>query len=103
MSLLAQRDYGEIVSWTGGNRLSSEEIRLSIEEFPVTVVIPPEPFYSEHLDVMPVEVSEWPTWSIVFPLWTIEEGGMSDLSVELFATDKGGALLEVELDGIHVL
>ena len=103
IQLLSENQYSEIVAWTQARRLQEPEIEIAITEYGRTVVMPPESFYPEYIDAIRIEHSDSQEWSVVFPLWTLEEGE-SDLSVEFtFKEGDPAAGPELELDNIHVL
>ena len=54
------------------------------------------------IDVVAISASNPHRWSVVVPLWTVEEG-RSDLSLELTLEDSGKESYEVEIDDLHVL
>jgi hypothetical protein len=73
-------------------------MEAALEQYGATFMPPPDTAYSL-LDVR--EINGRPrSWSVVMPLWTVEEG-RSDLSIELTLVDREGSL-DVELDNIRV-
>ena len=100
LEMLANRDYGNIVQLTNGERLSADEIRQAVEAYGRKLIVPPKQAYEE-MDAIEIRGTSPPSWSVRMPLWT-KEDGRSDLTVELTITDLAGQY-EVELDDIHAL
>ncbi len=100
-TLLSQREYSCLAELAKNNRLSETEIRSAISDYGRTVILPPDSDFNR-IDVVEIEGSHPPRFSVVFHLWTLEEGE-SDLSVELTCFDKGESEFGFELDNIHVL
>jgi len=100
VSLLVEGRFGEIESLTNGMRLPAEQIKAAVGEYGRTLVLPPADAFSL-MDVIEIRNASPPSWSIIMPLWTKEEG-RSDLSLELTLV-KEGLGFKVELDDIHVL
>ena len=100
ISLLIAEKYAEVEALTGGVRLPAEQIRDAIEQYGRTLRQPPSEAY-ERMDVVEVQGSAYPQWSITIPLWTKEEGS-SDLSLSITIVAKPTGFA-TELDDIHVL
>jgi len=64
-----------------------------------TFVRPPSNF-DEYLDLIAIEGSFPPAWSIRAPLWTVEEG-RSDLTLELTIANAPEGMV-IELDDLRV-
>ena len=102
ISLLVAKRYSEIVSWTKGERYPAAQIAAVMADYQVTVVHPPASFYPSKIDALPIDDTSPQEWSVVFPLWTVEEGE-SDLSVELTCTEGDGVVCaDVDFDSLHV-
>ena len=89
VQLLARGDYYGLEQLTAGERLSATELAGAVREYPGTLQIPPS-WEAMFLDVVPVTSADSPTWSVVVPIWTIEEG-RSDLSLELTIRERENA------------
>lgn len=99
MNLLVKCDYDGLVELSGGVRLTAEEIRRSIEEYGCHVIdLPPSQY--DVLNVVEIKRAVLPSWSVVAPIWTMEEG-RSDLDLELTVTLVRGRVV-IELDNLHV-
>jgi hypothetical protein len=96
--LLASRKYSEIELYSGGRRLTADQIAGSFREYGCSVVSPPEDM---QLDVVKIETAQ-DMWSVNVPVFTAEEG-RSDLTLEVTMTKTGEPLCNVEIDGLHVL
>jgi hypothetical protein len=95
-------DFADVEVRSRGVRLSAELMRQAIEEYGRTLIMPPNEAFSS-VDVIQVANADRLTWSVSFDLWTKEEG-RSDLSVECTIVDReDGAMLDLEIDNIHVL
>ncbi|MBX3268073.1 MAG: hypothetical protein KF831_15345 [Acidobacteria bacterium] len=102
MELIVEHRFSEIVSWTRGRWYPESAIVEAIAGYPATLTTPPETFYNELIDAVEMEDCVEPSWNVVFPLWTIEEG-RSDLSVELTCVVGDGPTCgSVEINAIHV-
>ena len=100
ISHLVARRYAEIERLTNCVRLTGEQIEAAVAEYGRTICEPPISLF-EMVDTTKVSAAVLPTWSVVVPLWTVEEG-RSDLSLELTIVIKGNGVV-VEFDDIHVL
>ena len=98
-SLLLNRQYQQIEKMTEGIRLNSQEIEGAISDYGRNMAP-----YPEHVEFDLIEItgSNPKSWSVVAPVYTMEEG-LSDLSLEMTLTQIDADLLKVELDNIHVL
>lgn len=96
-----REDYAGLAELTDGKRLKAEHIESGVKEYGRTLVKPPEQAY-DYVDVVYVEDSSPPQYSIRFALFTCEEG-RSDLELQATLIDDGsGATMKVEIDGILV-
>lgn len=100
MALLAGKSYQELERFTLDRRLLAADIARAIQEYGRTVVPCPEPI-EDVLDIVEVRGAALPTWSVVVPVYTREEG-RSDLSVELTIVELNGERYGVALDNIRV-
>jgi hypothetical protein len=99
--LLSRGDFYALEQLTAGERLSAGELAQAVREYPGTLQAPPS-WEAVPLDVVPVTAANLPTWSVVVPLWTIEEG-RSDLSLELTVQQRPEGGYIVAIDDLHVL
>ncbi len=97
-SLLQNKQYGELAFVSRGNRLSADELKESINEYGCKLIPYPDKI---GLDVIEVEGSNPKEWSVVAPIFTVEEG-LSDLSIELSLIDNGKSIYSIEVDNIRV-
>jgi hypothetical protein len=100
IELLVAGDYAALEELTGGDRLPRGQIEQAVADYGRRLILPPEETY-DNLDAIMVAGAHVPTYSVVVPLWTAEEG-MSDLSVSLTVTIESD-LARVRLDDLHVL
>ena len=91
--------YERVVLQAPNSRVSAADLRQAVEGYGRRLILPPS---YELLDFVEVPDASVPTWSVVAPLFTKEEG-RSDLSLELTITEVGPAEYRVEVDGLHVL
>jgi hypothetical protein len=101
MEMLVQEDYAALERLTHGARLRAPKIEAAVREYGRTLVAPPSEAFS-CADVIPIQGTSPPSYSVRFRLYTREEG-VSDL--ELQATligDSNLELMNVELDNILV-
>ena len=100
MVLLAGQRYKEMERFTQGTQITAEDIARAIQEYGHTLVPCPEPI-ENLIDIVEVTDTARPTWSVVVPLYTQEEG-RSDLSVELTVVEVGQNRFQVTLENIRV-
>jgi hypothetical protein len=99
--LLARGAYDEVVAMTRGERLTAGEIGRAVSDHGRNLA--PLPDDAEPtLDVVEIEGSDPPRYSVIVPLWTLEEG-RSDLSLELELTEIAPTAYSTALLDIHVL
>jgi predicted HAD superfamily phosphohydrolase len=101
VALLAERRYEDVSRLCVGSRVSSEEMKEAVARYGRTIVAFPEEAVSL---ISSVEIGSQalPTWSVVVPLFTREEG-RSDLSLELTVTKSNQGFLAAQVDNLHVL
>lgn len=99
VSLLIAGRYEDIERLSGKARLSDQELRTAVAEYGRTLTMPKEGKLKP--DVISINGSIPPQWSVVVPLHTIEEGE-SDLSLDLVLTDTGLAEYAVIVEDLHV-
>jgi hypothetical protein len=99
--LLVSGDYEALESMTRGLRLSAEDVRVAVHNYPYVLRRWPsgQPMF---IDVVEVTGSNPKCWSIRADAYTDEEG-RSDLSMELTLIESHPGELDVEFDGLHVL
>jgi|SRR5690554_5233353 len=97
-SLLQSQQYEAVEKLTNGIRLSADEIEEAITDYGCRLVPYPD---SVELDIVEVTGSTPKEWSVVAPVFTVEEG-LSDLSIELSLVDNGQEIYRSELDNIRV-
>jgi hypothetical protein len=101
VTLLCRGDYYAVEQLTAGERLSAGELAQAVDDYPGTLQPPPS-WEAAPLDVVPVTSADSPTWSVVVPLWTVEEG-LSDLSLELTIRERREGGYIIGIDDLHVL
>jgi hypothetical protein len=100
IGLLAAREYEALASMTGNRRLTSSQIKDSVEVYGGTIVVPP--------GGLPQGIGEVPVRGdpnvlfVVMPMWMAEEGP-SDLSLEMTLITNSMGFVDVEIGGLHVL
>lgn len=96
---IAQDKIEELVARMAVSRLSADQIRCVLQDYPCTPILPPDNIDLE-LDVVKINGVPCQAWSVHVPIWTVEEG-RSDLTLELtIKLDLVG--ISVELDDLHV-
>jgi len=98
--MLVTGDFAALERLSGGQRLTADEMRVAITDYPGSLVMPPHEAF-QHLDIVPIQNSKPREWSVIMSLWTDREG-RSDLSLETTLTESQHDLCLVEVDGIHV-
>lgn len=98
---LASGDYEEVIRLAPGSRVSAEQLAAAVVDYGRR--LQPLPSHALALiDYVAVRQSSSPAWSVVVPLFTLEEG-RSDLSLELSMAEVEAGTYEVQIDDIHVL
>ncbi len=101
VALLAEQRYAEVAHLCDGSRVSAEDMKAAVATYGRTIV--PLPEEAESLvDSVRIQNAPDPTWSVVVPLFTREEG-RTDLSLELTVTESQPGSVAVYVDDIHVL
>jgi len=100
IELLVKGKYAEIETLTRGSRLNAQEMANAIRDYGRQLIAPPDDAF-RLIEAIEIRNSQPRRWSIVVPLWTLEEG-RSDLSLEMTVT-TGECGLTIEVDDIHVL
>jgi hypothetical protein len=98
---LVTENYVAIDSFSGGNRLSADELRDAVAQYGKKIV-PLPPVMYESIDVILIKGCAPKRWSVRVDLWT-ENEGRSDLSLECTLIDSANNLMDVEVDNLHVL
>jgi len=101
VACLVKGDYDYLERQTDSTRLTKEEMQTAVNEYPGTLVLPPERSF-ENIDVIEIEGTAPTEWSGRFDLWTAEDG-RSDLTLELNLIENNKELYDVRIDNIHVL
>jgi hypothetical protein len=101
IALLVSKRYQELEFLTRGARLPAVEIEAAVTSYGRTLALLPQSG-DRRTDIVELRGSDPPSWSVVQPLRTIEEG-WSDLSLELTVMRLPDGTLRIELDDIHVI
>lgn len=101
VGLLVRAEYDALAALTRNRLLSARQLRHAVEDYGRQLVEPPESVWRE-LDVVRAEGDSSPTFNVVFPLWTSEEGE-SDLTLELQLSEDVGGRFSTTITGLHVL
>ena len=99
--LIAERQYEEAVQFCRGSRLNAEDIKGAVVTYGRTIVPLPQTARSLTSSIR-ISKAVPPRWSVVVPLFTIEED-RSDLSLELTISEPEPGCPTIQLDGLHVL
>jgi hypothetical protein len=99
--LLHEGHYSELERLSGGKRLTANEIKQGLDDYPEPLTTRPA-YELEDDDVVYVTGSAPAQWSVYLHLWR-RDGGRSDLTAELTVVDTDSGLYGVEIEGIHVL
>jgi hypothetical protein len=100
VDLLVRGEYDVVEAMTQRRRLSAPAMRDAIQTYGRTLALPPDDWW-QYLDVVAVDCAEPPRYSVVTPLWTVEEG-RSDLSLDLTLCEFSPGLFETIVEDIHV-
>jgi hypothetical protein len=100
-ALLHAGHYSELERLSSGVRLTAEEMKAAIEDYPEELVLRPT-YDLEEGSVVYVSGSAPAAWSVYLHLWR-KKGGRSDLTAELTVLDTDSGLYRVQIDSIHAL
>jgi hypothetical protein len=95
---LVARDFEAAVVCAPGSRVSAQQLRTVVEQYGRTLVALPN---AELVDLVPIQGAKSPRWSVIVPLFTLEEG-RSDLSLELTICEARSGTWEVQIDDLRV-
>jgi hypothetical protein len=98
---LVTENYAAIDFFSGGNRLSANELKEAVAQYGKKLIPLPSVMY-ESIDVILIKGHIPKRWSVRVDLWA-ESEGRSDLSLECTLIDSVNKLMEVEVDNLHVL
>jgi hypothetical protein len=101
VALIAEGRYEDVSRLCDGSRLSAKEMKAAVAMYGRTIVPLPQKAASLISSVR-IQKAADPTWSVVVPLFTREEG-RSDLSLELMVTESQPGSVAVHVDDLHVL
>jgi hypothetical protein len=101
VALLAERRYEDVARLCVGSRVSAEEMKEAVTTYGRTIVALPEAS-AALVDSVRVTSASDPTWLVVVPLFTREEG-RSDLTLELTVTESRRGSVAVQVENLHVL
>lgn len=96
---LVRGEYSQVLLSAPSSRMSARELEAAVVEYGRRLVSPP---HYELVNVLRVASAERPTWSLVVPLFT-EEEGRSDLSLELTVSESEKGCYEISVDDLHAL
>jgi hypothetical protein len=110
VDLATDGKYSELIErFPSVMNLSVEEVKGEIEEYPATLIYPPEKEFEEYVlendyeNIFFVEIKEdFPEeWSVRVPLWTEEEGA-SGLHLDLILTESNKDIYDVQFRDVLV-
>ena len=97
---LVAGDYSAVEVFTGGRRISADEMQQAIQSYGRKLVSLPT-WALEGIDIVEIVGSSPRAWSVRVDLWTVSEG-RSDLTLECTMIECEGDFLKAEIDNIHV-
>lgn len=100
VNLLVMGEYEALEALTRGRLLSAPLLRRAVADYRHQLVSPPESALTD-LDVVQAPDIDPPTFHVVFPLWT-EDEGESDLTLELRLVEAYPNAFETEITSLHV-
>lgn len=96
VSRLVRHDYGAVVENDDVKRLSADEVKLAIEEYPGEITMPPDSAF-EKMDIYG-KTDSWK--SVDMDLWY--NGSRSDLTLSVRIFEKEGSV-RYSVEDIHIL
>ncbi|MBI4933667.1 MAG: hypothetical protein HY828_07300 [Actinobacteria bacterium] len=100
VDLLVRGEFSVVEALTRSCKLTAAELEEAVLVYGRTLVPPPNGYW-QVLDIIAVDEADVPTYSVVAPLWT-EEEGRSDLSLVLTMTEFAPGLFATQIDGLYV-
>ena len=98
---LAYEHYSRVYELAANSRINESALRTAVKDYGRRLLpLPKEEWH--RIDYVEVSNSHPRAWSVVVPLFTVEEG-LSDLSLLLTVVNCGPNKFELEIDDIHVL
>jgi hypothetical protein len=98
---LVRKDYQGLELLTHATRLRAQEIEAGVRDYGRTLVLPPPEAFSR-ADIVPIQGTNPPAYSVRFRLYTQEEGA-SDLELQAtFVGQSDDEMMVVQLDNIIV-
>ena len=101
VELIVKCDFEELQRISNGVRLSANEMRTAVEDYPATIIMN-ENMDLQSLDIIEITHSNPKAYSVDIDLWSKEEG-RSDLTLQTTLTESDTDLMYIEIDDIHVL
>ena len=99
VQLLVAKDYLALERLSNAKHLGASSIEQAVSGYGRTLIMPPD---DQSLpDIIAVDGQEISRWSVVVPLYSLEEG-LSDLSLELSIEESEERKFQVEIENIHV-
>jgi len=104
VELLVSREFSQLELLTRGRRVTAEEMREGVDEYPGRLMMPPGDQLDDLVDgsIIQVDHAAPPEYCMDVKLYT-EEEGFSDLTLSLTVYDTGDTLYDVQIDNIEVL
>jgi hypothetical protein len=100
VDLISTKQYELALQACSKSRLTAADIERVIEVYGRSTVMSPENA-DRYIDAVAIKGCLEPTWSVLAPIWTLEEGH-SDLTLDLTITVKSPHP-DVELNDLHVI
>ncbi|MGH3071496.1 MAG: DUF7668 domain-containing protein [Gaiellaceae bacterium] len=98
---LAAGEYDTLVRDGRAGRLTADELRQAVHDYPATLIPLPDAAFDIAGDAYLLVGSDPPQWAVDQDLWTREEGH-SDLTLQVDVRFRRGAY-RLEITGLHVL
>jgi hypothetical protein len=99
MQLLVDEAYLALERLSGGRHLTAAAMEHAVVSYGRTLRMPSDDLFVS--DIVPLAAHPATSWSVVLPLFSLEEGA-SDLSLELGIERLDDGIFRVEIEGLHV-
>lgn len=100
VTLLVNSRFGEVVNREENGRLSSEDIKNALDDYPGTITIPPDSAYQK-MYIYDVYDEKSEARKIEIDLWY--DGNVSDLTLSADVSKGIDGKYKISIDDIHVL
>ena len=102
--LLSNKEYDLLDKWNINKEFNVDEFKSAINsDYLITIMDIPTEKLCNYLDIIKIDKLELDQWSVNIVLWTKEDEGVSEYTLELTLVDSKKELMDIEIDNLHIL